>query len=191
MMSDETARESWQASVTDATLPSLDQVRAGADKFYRRLRMRNAIEYVACVVVVVSFGIYTFTLEHIFQRIGSAMIVAGTLFAAWQLNRRASAVPPESAGEMPIMDFVRMQMVRQRDALKSIFWWYILPFLPGMTVFLIGNGLDPEMAAKTPIWVRWVALTVIVTLLGGVWWLNQHAARKLQGKIDEIDALKR
>jgi hypothetical protein len=190
-MNDETARESWQASVTEATLPSIDQVRAGADKFYRRLRLRNIVEYVACVIVVVSFGIYTFTLEHVLQRIGSAMVVVGTLVAAWQLNRRASAVPPEQAGEMPIMDFVRAQLVRQRDALASIFWWYLLPFIPGMVVMSTGSVMlrPPEGAAQTV--GAAIAGLVLVGTFAGIWWLNLHWARKLQKHIDEIDALTR
>ena len=191
MNSDETVRERWQASVTEADLPSLDEVRAGADKFYRKVRLRNRIEYVACTIAVMCFTIYSFTLEHILQRIGSAMVVAGTLIAAWQLHRRASAVPPESGGDMPILDFTRMQLARQRDALTSIFWWYILPFLPGLAVMVIGNGQNPATAANVPIWLRWVALAGMAAVFGGVWWLNQRAARKLQKHIDEIDALKR
>lgn len=118
------------------------------------------------------------------------MVVAAALFAAWQLHRRASAVAPEMAGAEPIYDFVRGQLVRQRDALKSIFWWYILPFLPGMGLVLAGNGLDPAIeAAGPPHWVRWLALAAIFMIFGGIWWLNRLGARKLQKRIDEIDAL--
>jgi hypothetical protein len=190
MKSDETARESWQASVTEAKLPAIEDVRAGADKFYRRLRLRNGIEYVACTVAVAVYGTFIFTFDHPLQKIGSALVILGTLFAAWQLNHRASAVPLEAAGEMSILDFARAQMVRQRDALRSIFWWYILPFLPGIIVVWIGNGQDPEAAARVAIWQRWAAVIVVTALLSVIWWLNQRAARKLQGKIDEIDALK-
>lgn len=190
MTRDETARESWQASVTEAQPPSMEEVRAGAEKFYRKVRLRNRIEYVACAVAVIAFTIQAFTLNNVLQRAGAAMVVAGTLFAAWQLHRRASAVAPESAGAMPILDFTRMQLARQRDALSSIFWWYILPFLPGLGLIMIGAGQDPAAAAKVPIWVRWVYLAAMVTFLGGIWWLNQRVARKLQGRIDQIDALK-
>lgn len=191
MNSDETARESWQATVTEAAPPSMDQVHAGADKFYRRLRLRNMIEYVACVIVVVSFGIYTFTLEHVLQRLGSAMVVIGTLIAAWQLHRRASAVPPEAAGEMPILDFARVQMVRQRDALASIFWWYILPFVPGMVLLNIGSFAAHPPKSAMQMFGAVLAVAAMAGAFGGVWWLNQYWARRLQKHIDEIDALKR
>jgi len=189
-MTDDPAKEAWQASVEIAGAPPLEEVRKGADKFYRRIRRRNAVEYVACVVVVVAFTSYVFNLPHVLQKVGSAMIVLATFYVAWQLHRRASAEPPEKAGTMPLMAFARAQMLRQRDALRSIFWWYILPFIPGLVVMTVGNGMDPEFAAKgPPLWVRWLVFAGMGAALAGVWWLNQYGARKLQGRIDEIDAL--
>jgi len=189
-MTDDPAKEAWQASVEIAGPPPIEDVRKGADKFYRRIRRRNAVEYVACVVVVVAFSTYVFVLPHVLQKIGSAMIVLATFYVAWQLHRRASAEPPEKAGTMPLLAFARAQMLRQRDALRSIFWWYILPFIPGLVVMTLGNGMDPEFAAKgPPLWVRWLVFAGMGAALAGVWWLNQYGARKLQRRIDEIDAL--
>lgn len=190
MNSDETARKSWQATVTEPQLPSLDQVRIGANKFYRWLRIRNFTEYVSCVIVVVCFGIYSFTLEHVLQRIGSVMIVAATFVVAWQLRRRASAIPPESAGEMPILDFARAQMVRQHEALTSVFWWYLLPFIPGMAVFMGGTFLLRPPQTTGQVIGSIVAVGIVCGIFAGVWWLNQHWARKLQRHIDDIDALR-
>ena len=142
------------------------------------------------MVVVVAFTSYVFILPHVLQKIGSAMIVLATFYVAWQLHRRASAEPPEKAGTMPLLVFARAQLLRQRDALRSIFWWYILPFIPGLVVMSVGNGLDPEFAAKgPPLWVRWLVFAGMGAALAGIWWLNQLGARKLQRHIDEIDAL--
>ena len=189
-MNHDPVKQAWQASVEIAGAPPLDEVRAGADKFYRRIWWRNTIEYVACVVVVVAFTIQAFTLPHILQKIGCVLLVVAAIYAPWQLHRRASAVPPEMAGAMPIYAFVRGQLVRQRDALRGIFGWYILPFLPGMALIFIGNGLHPQTQAAGPaVWVRWLVFAGIFAMTGGVWWLNQVAARRLQKRIDEIDAL--
>jgi hypothetical protein len=189
-MSDDPAKQAWQASVEIAGAPPLDEVRRGADKFYRRLRLRNAIEYVACVVVIVVFTSYIFTLPHILHKVGSALVVLAAIYTPWQLHRRASAVRPEAAGTMPIYQFVRGQLVRQRDALRGIFWWYVLPFLPGMALVFLGNGFDREMnAAGPPTWVRWLVFAAIFAFLAFVVWLNRLGARKLQKRIDEIDAL--
>lgn len=189
-MTDDPFKQAWLASVEIAGAPQLEEVRKGADKFYRTIRRRNMIEYVASIVVIAVFSVYIFTLPHILQKMGSALVVAAAIYAPWQLHRRASAVRPQIAGAMPIYDFLRGQLVRQRDALKGIFWWYILPFLPGVALILAGNGLHSEIeAAGPPIWARWLALAGSTAVIAGIWWLNQLGARRLQKRIDEIDAL--
>lgn len=189
MSVDDTARQSWQDSVTEAKIPPLDQVRAGANKFYRFVKWRNRIEYAACVLAVVVFSAYVFVLPQLLHKIGAALVVLGTFYAGWQLHRRASAVAPEIAGAMPILKSTRIQMARQRDFLHGIFRWYLLPFIPGLAVMLIGNGQDAAMSANVPIWMRWTALAAMAAVFVAIWALNQWAARRLQRKIDEIDAL--
>jgi hypothetical protein len=186
-MNQDPAKQAWQASVDIAGAPPLDEVRKGTDKFYRRIWWRNAVEYAACVIVVIGFGTYLFTLPHILQKAGSALVIAATLFVAWQLHRRASAEPPERAGTTPLLLFARAQLVRQRDALRSIFGWYLLPFLPGMAMFMTGTMLAGRPSGPEP---RDAAgFVVLIVLLVGIWWINQLGARNLQKHIDEIDAL--
>jgi len=184
-------KQAWQNSGDAHEPPEFAEIRLRADKLYRRVRRRNLIEYTACIVLVIFASRNIFVLPHILQKLGSASLVAAACYVAWQLHRRGSAVAPEMAGEVPLYAFARAQLVRQRDALRSIFWWYLLPLIPGIALILIGNGQDPGTASHVPIWVRWVALGVIVSVFVGAWWLNQVAARKLQGRIDEIDALTR
>ncbi len=189
-MNTDPAKQAWQASVEIAGALPLEDVRKGAHKFYRRIRLRNTIEYISCAVVIVAFTYNFFVMPGILHKLGSAALVAAAIYGAWQLHRRASPVAPEMAGTMPIYQFVRGELARQRDALKTIFVWYILPFLPGLALMLVGNGLDPKIeAAGPPIWQRWVALALMVAFIAGIWWVNQLVARRLQRRIDEIDAL--
>jgi hypothetical protein len=189
MSNDRSVRESWQAQDAQAQPPTMAEVRKAAGKFFRRIRLRNAVEYVACIIVVISFSYYVFALEQMLQRIGSAMVVVGTLVAAWQLHRRASAIDPENAGTMPIMDFVRAQLVRQRDALASIFWWYLLPFVPGLVVMTAGSlALRLEEGQGGAI-RGIIGISVMLAIFVGIWLLNLWGARKLQKHIDDIDAL--
>lgn len=191
-MTPDDAKQAWQTSVEIGGALPLDEVREKADKFYRFVRRRNLIEYVACAIVIVVFSSYIVVLPHVLQKVGSAMIIAGTVFAAWQLHRRASAVPPETAGSMPILLFSRAQLVRHRDALRTIFWWYILPFMPGLFVMSLGNRavrISDTKETATVGWQELVLLAIIALFLGGIWYWNQRAARKLQRHIDDIDAL--
>lgn len=189
-MTEDPAKQAWQASVATAGAPSLEEVRKGASKFYRYVKWRNRVEYAACIVVVVAFSAYVFWLPHLLQKIGSVLVVVATLYVAWQLHRRASAVPPEKAGTMPLLLFARAQMVRQRDALRSIFGWYILPFLPGLALVMTGNAqAEPRSGTGWPNLAEALALVVMLGMLGFVWWINQLGARRLQKHIDELDTL--
>lgn len=188
-MSDDPVKQAWQASVEIAGAPPLEEVRKGAGRFYRFVWWRNFTEYAACAVVVVGFAYYVFTLPMLLQRVGSAAIVLAALYVAWQLHRRASAVPPEAAGTLPLYEFIRAQLVRHRDALRGVFWWYMLPFLPGLVLVLAGSLYAPDTHPDGPGWRDAVGVTVMAAVFYGVWWLNQRAVRKLQSHIDEIDAL--
>jgi hypothetical protein len=189
-MTDDPVKQAWQASVQIAGAPPLEDVRKSADRLYRKIRLRNSIEYVACAIVVVLYIPRVLTVEYVHQRVGLTLLVLAALSVVWQLHRRASAVSPERAGEAPLYLFLRAQLVRQRDALREVFWWYLLPFVPGFAVIFMGNGIVPEIErAGPPIWARWLILGVLAAIYVGVWWINQVAVRKLQRHIDEIDAL--
>jgi len=191
MSTPQSAQQSWQSSVTTPSLPSLEQVRAGADTFHRKIRRRNRIEYIAAVVVVIAFTAYVFFLPNPVARVGAALVVIGTLYLVWQLHRRASAVAtPEQAGLSSILAHQRAQLVRQRDALASIFWWYLLPLLPGMTLMISAPIImaDPVTLHRPPV-AGWFTLALCIVVFVGIWWLNQRVARKLQKAIDDLDAL--
>jgi hypothetical protein len=189
-MNSDPAKLAWQNSVDIAGAPPLEDVRRNANKFYRWIKWRNRIEYVSCAIAIVVFGRVMIIGPHILHHIGGALLVAAAIYAPWQLHRRASAVQPAMDGGVPIYVFQRGQLVRQRDALRTILVWYILPFFPGIILIFAGNGADPAIeAAGPPIWQRWLAIAVILSLFAFIWWVNQLAARRLQRKIDEIDAL--
>ena len=189
-MNSDPVKQAWLSSVEIGGSPPLDDVRRSADKFYRRIWWRNMIEYVACAVVVVMGTYRAFTWEHPVHKAGFVLLVAAAIYAPWQLHRRTSPARPEMGLGMPIYEFLRGQLVRQRDALKNIFWWYILPFIPGMALVFAGNGFVAEIeAAGPPIWARWTILAGFGVFFALVIWLNRVVARRMQRRIDEIDAL--
>lgn len=184
-------RHAWQTSAADAPLPSLDEVRAGADRFHRIVRRRNAIEYAASALVVLIFGAMALFAPAIATRIGSALVVAGVLTAAWQLRRRASAVaPPDAEGALPILAHQRAQLVRQRDALAKIGRWYLGPLVPGMIAILFAPVFTHGPAALLAMNAgHIIGVTAFALVFGGTWWLNRRTARMLQRAIDDLDAL--
>lgn len=183
-------KQAWQASAQDAALPALPEIRAGVDRFHRVIRRRNLIEYAASVLVVgfFGFGALTGAIRDPIAQTGAWLIVLGTIFVAWQLHTRASAIePPAVEGALPILIHQRAQLVRQRDALASVGLWYLAPFAPGLLLMLLAPGIRHGIGALGT--GAWIAVAINLAMFGGIWWLNRYGARRLQKAIDEIDAL--
>lgn len=183
-------KQAWQAEGGDTPLPRLDDIRAGAGVFYRRIRRRNMIEYAAAAVVVPFFAFTAWVTPGSSVRFGAILAIAGMLFVVWQLHRRASAVAPAADAALPLIAHQRAQLARQRDALASIGTWYLLPLMPGLAVIALSPLIDGGWAASGGLdWFHyaWVAIAAAFFLF--VWWLNHAAARVLQTEIDALDAL--
>jgi hypothetical protein len=184
-MSEEQLKQLWQAQAAATTALPLHELRQRADSFQRRIGRRNRIEYAAGAVVVLWFGVYLWLFPAPLMRLGSALTLVAALFVMWQLHHRAaSQVPPAEHLGLPLVQFHRAALVRQRDALRDAWRWYVLPFVPGVALFMWGLQAQwpaPRLGAAVDITLAALAL--------GVAALNRHAARQLQAQIDAIDRL--
>ena len=178
-------KEAWQDLASDAQIPSLEQVRTKAARFDRRIRIRNGIEYGAGVIVFVVFLAYVIFLPGFWVKVASVLIIIGLCISMWQFHRRASLLrAPDDAPASALLKHHRRSLARQRDALRSIFWWYLLPYIPGLLLFLA--------AIKPPPGREWAVLVVaafILLVLLSIWYANQRGAAKLQRQIDELDSM--
>jgi hypothetical protein len=181
----------WRNQKTEDTV-TLENIHERAAKFQRRVRNRNLREYIAAIFVIVVFSWYIWILPDWFLKAASALIVVAVLFVTWQLHVRGSASRlPQDGSAMGDVDFHRRELIRQRDAVKSVWLWYMLPFVPGTVLFMYGiyrhlgvtgHSVHPARFGLT------VAITVFVFAAG--LFLNARAARRLQKRIDELDRLR-
>ncbi|MBA4011260.1 MAG: hypothetical protein C0481_05280 [Phenylobacterium sp.] len=183
--SDQDLKALWRNQQMETGPMSIEQIHARA--FQSRIQVRNLVEYAASVLVLALFGFYAVYFPHPMMKLGAVMIMAGTAVMAWQLHRRASAriLPPEAAAGASLA-FHRAELVRQRDALRSAFWWYIAPFAPGMMVFVAGMAQARAGASLGHL----APLAALICAYLAAWFLmNRRAAKRLQAEIDDIDAL--
>lgn len=183
---DNDARTVWQLQQTDAAPLDISGIRGRTLKFHGQIWRRNLGEYAASALVVVLFGLSFWNSEGFWTRAGALLVVGGTLYMCYELHRRASLRPPPP-GESSVV-FHRAELERQRDALQSVWRWYLAPFAPGLIVLTVGREVDnPPLS--------WVSLLVnfalLVAVFFGVFKLNQSAARELQRDIDELSELER
>lgn len=185
----------WQSMPTPIVAITADEMRARASTFERKVKRRNLIEYAAAAFVILALGWYaTLPLATTpLWPVANIAIIIGTLVVVWNLHRigRAAATPA-SAEFGALLDFHRAELVRQRDALRAVWLWYIAPFLPGLALWFAALWIGTPGALKTLTWAMTLGGAALFAALicGAVIALNLVGAARLQRLIDELDNLK-
>ncbi len=180
----------WKNQSNEEFSMSLADIHARAEKFQSRVRLRNVIEYVAAAAVVAFFIWTALITPALIMRIGAALIVLGAGYVCWKLHelgRAASKAELDAA--QSLTDFHRAELVRQRQALSTVWSWYLAPFIPGMVVFLAGVSFEAPaeapLAAKLMVFL--VGVGFVAAMFWAVAWLNAQAVKKLDREIRALD----
>lgn len=185
MSLDDDARQLWREQAVPALQPlPADELATQSRQLRHKVGRRNRHETVAAVLVALVFLAYAWIFPHWLTKLGALLTVAGSAVVVWQLRRRASALPlPEALGAS-LLQFHRTELVRQRDALLSVWRWYVAPAVPGLLLFLCGRQIENG---------RWQPWPFIITVLvmAGVVWINRRAAQQLQREIEALDLLEK
>ena len=182
----------WCEAAPDATFSAPVNCATRAEKFERRIRLRNLIEYAAGAFVVVVFGgmmLGALAKGEWLIAISSLLIIAGAVFIMRNLHLRASNL--ERRPEDPCLVHLTRQYRRQYEALRSVPKWYLAPLIPGIVMFYavvtakvadrIGwlNAIE-GVAAPAAFTIGLFALIALAN-----WW----GARVLERKITSLEAL--
>jgi hypothetical protein len=188
----------WKNQPVERLEISLVEIRRKAQKLEKRILWRNLREYAASVLVIAAFGYYISVFHSALIRTGCGLVIAGTLFVVFALHKKGAArtIPAELALRTCV-DFHRRELERQRDLLRTVWSWYLLPFVPGMIVFQIGlleRALaQPNASAHAGAIVASSAIPVVggAVVFVGIAKLNHWAAGKLQREIDALDRVEK
>jgi len=176
----------WRDQPGEEVQMSAREVRGLAERFERTISRRNRREYIAAAFVVVWFSVWAWFARTAVVGLGCWLVVIAALWIVFHLHRRGAARRPPGEQEiMSAVEFLRSGLVRQRDLLRSVWWWYLLPFVPGMFLILAGYWLE-----RPDRWLLAPGLLVAGTFVG-IGLLNQRVARKLQRRIDDLDAVRK
>ncbi len=179
-------RNLWQSQKTEPIEMSLEQIYQRAQAYQRKIRWRNAREYVGAALVVIFFGYTIWTVPQPLMRVGPALCIAGALYVAYQLHKRGSSKPVPS--DISCIDFHRRELSRQVELLRGVLWWYLGPLVPGLAVIIINSAISkPGHWRYSQLFVALYACFCALAFYF-IWRLNQRAADRLQHMIDELDA---
>jgi hypothetical protein len=122
------------------------------------------------------------------------MIAIGVAVVMWRLYVVArTGTVSEAAAAADWTQFYRGELVRQRDALQGIWWWYLGPLIPGMIVYWLAIGIR-SIGTPSVVWEWAVAaggLLATAVVFGWVASANKQAATALQAEIDLLDRASR
>ena len=171
---------------------SLADVHLHAQRFQSRIRNRNMMEYVAAASVIAFFAWMIPTVPEPIVQFGAGLIVLGALYVCWKLYQlgRAATRGEMNAAAQSWVAFHRAELVRQREALRTVWSWYLAPFIPGMVVFLAGVSFTEANPAPLParLGVFLAGLGLMAAVFAVIWWLNAQAVKKLDVEIAAVDA---
>jgi hypothetical protein len=172
----------WQQQARETPRPSLDVIRAKAQRFDTQVRLWRNVGAAAVLVVVIVEVVQVWLGRDVIERTGDLLTIAALLYIAYEY-RKYSQSAPDRLGRTSCVDFYRAQLVYEQN-LAGQGSRYLLPFVPGVTLSLlhgvIGDGLTT--VHRIGVVVAGVALFV------GAAWVNARTTQKLQRQIDAIDA---
>lgn len=174
----------WQDQPAKEVSMTINDIRNRARKLQRTVCRRNLLEYAGALFVIVTTSVRLWHETNLVMVVGGVLLLVGTLYVVYHLHRWGSARSmPADAALMDCLGFHRAQLVRQRDLLRGVWWWYLLPFVPGSALLIIGRAIERPDRRLLALGVTAV-FVVTFTLVGR---LNQSGARKLQRAIDALD----
>lgn len=170
--------------------PNIDQEAAIREtvKFKRTLLISNILEISAGIVVIVwvLIRVYNrFNNMSIFFLAGSVLIATAAVYIILYVikNRIIKGNIPSKDDGLLYFKYWLGWYENTLKLAKNIFWWYLLPILPGIIMYMIGGiQIDPEKS------IGWV--TIFTILCAVIYWSNRYYyGNKLKTKIDRMNHL--
>ena len=184
-------RALWQRQSGSSFSMEPDEIQRRLSRFQADLRDMKIIVYTLCPCCAVWFAYWlTFTRQAIITRVGLLLIVLGMSFwvgQVWLYNRdrQKALANSDAAGQTSCIEFYRAELVRRRNFNRGGWLWSRLLALYAGLFFGMWEPLRGSNAA--PRVINLLTVSILATLSV---WLSYRKSRKLQQKIDAIDAMK-
>jgi len=170
----------WRDQPREQHQMSVEQTRSQAERLERRVRSLN-VATAALFAAVISMEMWQISRSgELLERVGDLLTIAAFVYVAFRFRGHVAVqAMPAGLGLTGSVHFYRDQLARRRD-LSSHPWRFLLPFVPGVGLSLLGGALDGPPAQTAAVAVFGVALFLVVA-----WW-EKRRAKKLQEEIDEL-----
>lgn len=172
----------WEQQSRGEQIMPLDDIRTKAERLDTKTRRWRRATTVLVILLVIMEAWQVWRGEGMLERAGDLLTIAAFVYIAYRYRKHRLAAPPVALGRTNSVDFYHAELVRQRNLSKDS-WGYLLPFVPGVALALLGDGVENRPTSHI------IALVAFgVALFLGVAWWNAHTVRQLQNAIDGLDA---
>jgi len=176
-MNDDELKNLWQQQSLRAPEFSPAQVMSAIQHkttlLRRCLDARDIRELLACVIAIIVFGFFYFTVyREPISRVGDLITIGSTIFIGWKIVHTRRSHPPAAPGAT-VVESLRAELnsVRaQSRLLGSVLWWYLLP--PTIGMLIATWGLPIHLHGKISSTIVFLAVDAFV------YWLNRRARAK-------------
>ena len=178
-------QELWQTQPVEGIKMSADEIRRRANRFEHKIWWRNAREYVASVIATGLLGYFLVMAQDWLSRLTFALFIGAMVWIVVSLHWKGSAKKlPEGVDTLTGLRLYRAELERQRNVVRSVWWWYLAPLVPGFVVYTIGYGMTVQHAGG------WAGLIFLDAAVAGlflwIWKMNVKAERCLTRMIEEL-----
>lgn len=179
----------WQAQTKELDAVTLAHIHAKATTFEKQVHLRTALGYLTIGFSIVLASAVAAFLPHQpwLMRAGYICMILGLVYAALQLFKRTAPQSLPLLGES-LVDTYRRQLVRQRDAARTEFWWAILPTVPGLVLLYAGLWVKgPAPGGILRFYISMMVLPVFLAVgFSFAAYLIRKNVKRLQKMIDEL-----
>lgn len=175
-------QELWQGQPRKEPSMTVEEIRAKAQRFERKVRRGSALAGAIFVFAFIADGVHAWRTDNAFVRAAELLTMAALAYVAYYYRDygRVSRMPA-SLGRTSCAEFYRAQLVRQRE-LSGSAWPYLLPFVPGLALIAVGRITQHRPTSQI------VVLVIVgVGTFVGCLWVNARSVRKLNEEIAAWD----
>jgi hypothetical protein len=158
-----------------------DEVRMKAEAFDAKVQRWNLVGGLAVALLIVK-NVWEVAVDtDLIERAGDALLLFALVYVVYRFGRRARAIAtPAALGRASCVDHYRARLLHERE-LSREGWTFILPFVPGIGLIILGRALEGRPPAQV------AALIVFaLALFAGVLWVIRRRTRAIEREIAAV-----
>jgi hypothetical protein len=191
MPHDDEIRALWKEAPSPSIRPSVAAFRRKQRWLTLRVRVRNALEYGAALLVIAGCvaGIADAPTGGV--KLACLVMIAAAVVVVKKLHRDGSPLPapPADATSEATIAHHRASLVRQRDLLREVPRWYLAPLGGAILFFYVVVSIEAAQTAPllTILQHLWKPLAGTAALYLMIAHANRVAARRLDDQVRTLD----